>query len=39
MAFSTGGTEDTIVDMNIIPLADVLLVLLIIFMVTAPTPA
>ena len=39
MAFSTSGTEDTIVDMNIIPLADVLLVLLIIFMVTAPTPS
>ena len=39
MAFSSGGTEDTIVDMNIIPLADVLLVLLIIFMVTAPTPS
>ena len=39
MAFASGGTEDTIVDMNIIPLADVLLVLLIIFMVTAPTPS
>lgn len=39
MAFSSGGTEGTIVDMNIIPLADVLLVLLIIFMVTAPTPS
>ncbi len=39
MAFSSGGSEGTIVDMNIIPLADVLLVLLIIFMVTAPTPS
>jgi biopolymer transport protein ExbD len=39
MAFSTGQTQDTLVDMNIIPLADVLLVLLIIFMVTAPTPS
>lgn len=39
MAFSSGQTEGTIVDMNIIPLADVLLVLLIIFMVTAPTPS
>lgn len=39
MAFSSGSTEGTIVDMNIIPLADVLLVLLIIFMVTAPTPS
>ncbi len=39
MAFSSGSNEGTIVDMNIIPLADVLLVLLIIFMVTAPTPS
>lgn len=39
MAFSSGGTEGTLCDMNIIPLADVLLVLLIIFMVTAPTPS
>ena len=39
MAFSSGSSEGTIVDMNIIPLADVLLVLLIIFMVTAPTPS
>lgn len=39
MAFSSGSSDGTIVDMNIIPLADVLLVLLIIFMVTAPTPS
>jgi len=39
MAFSSGGSEGTLCDMNIIPLADVLLVLLIIFMVTAPTPS
>jgi biopolymer transport protein ExbD len=39
MAFSSGASEGTLCDMNIIPLADVLLVLLIIFMVTAPTPS
>ena len=39
MAFSSGQSEGTLCDMNIIPLADVLLVLLIIFMVTAPTPS
>ena len=39
MAFNSGSTESVLVDMNIIPLADVLLVLLIIFMVTAPTPS
>ncbi len=39
MAFSSNSGDGTIVDMNIIPLADVLLVLLIIFMVTAPTPS
>lgn len=38
MAFSSGG-DGPLVEMNIIPLADVLLVLLIIFMVTAPTPS
>ena len=39
MAFSSNSGDGSIVDMNIIPLADVLLVLLIIFMVTAPTPS
>ena len=39
MAFSSGNTGGAISEMNIIPLADVLLVLLIIFMVTAPTPS
>lgn len=39
MAFASRVTEAPMVDINIIPLADVLLVLLIIFMVTAPTPA
>lgn len=39
MAFSSNASEGPMVEMNIIPLADVLLVLLIIFMVTAPTPS
>lgn len=39
MAFSSGNSGGPTADMNIIPLADVLLVLLIIFMVTAPTPS
>jgi len=37
MAFSTGGNEGPMAEINIIPLCDVMLVLLIIFMVTAPT--
>lgn len=38
MAFSTGagGTQSAMADMNVTPLVDVMLVLLIIFMVTAP---
>ncbi len=36
MAFSTSSGEGPMADINIIPLADVMLVLLIIFMVTAP---
>ena len=36
MAFSSDGGEGPMADINIIPLADVMLVLLIIFMVTAP---
>jgi biopolymer transport protein ExbD len=36
MAFSAGAGEGPMCDINIIPLADVMLVLLIIFMVTAP---
>ena len=36
MAFSTGGDGAPMADINIIPLCDVMLVLLIIFMVTAP---
>jgi len=39
MDISNNTGEGLLVDMNIIPLADVLLVLLIIFMVTAPTPS
>ena len=39
MAFSSNSGGGPVVDMNIIPLADVLLELLIIFMVTAPTPS
>jgi biopolymer transport protein ExbD len=36
MAFSSNAGEGPMADINIIPLADVMLVLLIIFMVTAP---
>ena len=36
MAFSTGGTGGPMADMNVTPLVDVMLVLLIIFMVTVP---
>lgn len=36
MAFSSGGSSGNMSDMNVTPLVDVLLVLLIIFMVTAP---
>jgi biopolymer transport protein ExbD len=36
MAFSTGNSTGPLVDMNVTPLVDVLLVLLIIFMVTMP---
>jgi biopolymer transport protein ExbD len=39
MAFSSGGGSGPKSDMNVVPLIDILLVLLIIFMVTAPTPA
>jgi len=39
MAFSSGDSGGPMVDMNIIPLCDVLLVLLIIFMVTMPQPS
>jgi len=39
MAFSAGGGSGPKSDMNVVPLIDILLVLLIIFMVTAPTPA
>ena len=39
MAFSSGGGSGPKADMNVVPLIDILLVLLIIFMVTAPTPA
>lgn len=40
MAFSTGGdSSNTMVYMNVTPLIDVMLVLLIIFMVTAPMPS
>ncbi len=38
MAFSTGDGDGPMADINIIPLADVMLVLLIIFMVTALKP-
>ena len=37
MAFSTGGGGGPMADINVTPLVDVMLVLLIIFMVTAPT--
>ena len=36
MAFSTGGSGGPMSDMNVTPLVDVMLVLLIIFMVTVP---
>ncbi len=36
MAFSAGGSGSSKADMNVVPLIDILLVLLIIFMVTAP---
>jgi biopolymer transport protein ExbD len=36
MAFSSGSSSGNMSDMNVTPLVDVLLVLLIIFMVTAP---
>jgi len=39
MAFSAGAGAGPKSDMNVVPLIDILLVLLIIFMVTAPTPA
>jgi biopolymer transport protein ExbD len=39
MAFSAGAGSGPKSDMNVVPLIDILLVLLIIFMVTAPTPA
>ena len=37
MAFSSGGGAGPMADINVTPLVDVMLVLLIIFMVTAPT--
>jgi len=36
MSMSSGGTRPTLSDINVTPLVDVMLVLLIIFMVTAP---
>ena len=36
MAFSTGGSGGPMADINVTPLVDVMLVMLIIFMVTAP---
>ncbi|WP_374012717.1 ExbD/TolR family protein [Pseudoxanthomonas koreensis] len=36
MAFSTGGNKGPMADINVTPLVDVMLVLLIIFIVTAP---
>lgn len=36
MAAKTGDSSDTIADINIVPLVDIILVVLIIFMVTAP---
>lgn len=39
MAFSNSGSSNTMVYMNVTPLIDVMLVLLIIFMVTAPMPS
>ena len=39
MAFSTGSGSGPMADINVTPLVDVMLVLLIIFLVTAPTPS
>jgi biopolymer transport protein TolR len=39
MAISTGGGGGSVADINVTPLVDVLLVLLIIFMITAPESA
>ncbi len=39
MAFSSNSNGGAMSDMNIIPLADVMLVLLVIFMMTAPIPS
>lgn len=39
MAFSNNSGGSAMADMNVTPLVDVMLVLLIIFMVTAPTPS
>ena len=39
MAFSSNSDGGAMADMNIIPLADVMLVLLVIFMMTAPIPS
>lgn len=39
MAFSSGGGGGAMADINVTPLVDVMLVLLIIFMVTAPMPS
>ena len=39
MAFSSNSGTGAMADMNIIPLADVMLVLLVIFMMTAPVPS
>ncbi|WP_312371878.1 biopolymer transporter ExbD, partial [Stenotrophomonas sp.] len=36
MAFSSGGNRGPMADINVTPLVDVMLVLLIIFIVTAP---
>jgi biopolymer transport protein TolR len=38
MAMSTGGPEGTSAEINVTPLIDVLLVLLIIFLLIQPTP-
>jgi len=39
MAFSSGGTGGVMAEINVTPLVDVMLVLLIIFMITAPLAA
>jgi len=39
MAFASNSDGGAMADMNIIPLADVMLVLLVIFMMTAPIPS